>query len=219
MLGGLARLHAALAVGAACATTSLAQVESLTCGDVAADLSLFIGAVIDGRAFAKHAAALERASGRAAVAVLAGGGTDDSEGYFVQPTVMECTDPGHEVFTTEYFGPILAVHVYDDAGTRPTCSPRSTDVAPYALTGVDLRQRPGGHRDGGRRAAVRGRQLLHQRQADRGGRRAAAVRRRPGQRAPTTRPARSCNLIRWVSPRTIKETFVPPTDHRYPHMG
>src|SRR6266513_3663912 len=80
----------------------LAQVESLTMGDVAADLSLFMGAVIDDRAFAKHRRALERARSREAVRVLVGGGTDDAEGYFVQPTVLDCTDPGDEVFTTEY---------------------------------------------------------------------------------------------------------------------
>ena len=83
----------------------LAQVESLTIGDVAADLSLFMGAVIDRRAFAKHAAALERARSRPAVRVLTGGGVDDSEGYFVTPTVLECSDPADEVFSTEYFGP------------------------------------------------------------------------------------------------------------------
>ncbi|MBO0776372.1 MAG: aldehyde dehydrogenase family protein, partial [Actinobacteria bacterium] len=75
----------------------LAQVESLTMGDVSADLSLFMGAVIDDRAFAKHAGVLERARGRAAVRILTGGQTDDSEGYFVSPTVLECSDPGDEV--------------------------------------------------------------------------------------------------------------------------
>src|SRR6266480_4082925 len=101
----------------------LAQVESLT-----------MGAVIDDRAFAKHGGALERARGRAAVRILTGGGTDGTEGYFVQPTVLECTDPGDEVFTTEYFGPILAVHVYDDA-SYPDVLAQAADVAAYALTG------------------------------------------------------------------------------------
>ena len=91
------------------------QVESLTMGDVSADLSLFMGAVIDDRAFAKHSAALERARRTPSIRVLTGGRADDTEGYFVQPTVLEAADPADEVFTTEYFGPILAVHVYDDA--------------------------------------------------------------------------------------------------------
>src|SRR5690349_13479190 len=82
----------------------IGQVESLTMGDVSADLSLFMGAVIDDRAFAKHAAALERAMSSESIRVLTGGRADDSEGYFVQPTVLECADPTDEIFTTEYFG-------------------------------------------------------------------------------------------------------------------
>src|SRR5215831_10048465 len=117
----------------------LAQVESLTMGDVAADLSLFMGAVIDERAFAKHAGALEGARGRPSVRVLTGGQTDDSEGYFVQPTVLECSDPADEVFTTEYFGPILAVHVYDDARYDEVLA-QAADVARYALTGSVIAQ-------------------------------------------------------------------------------
>src|SRR5215469_1031928 len=92
-----------------------AQVESLTVGDVSADLSTFMGAVIDEQAFAQHAEALERARTRPSVRVAAGGTTDRTRGYFVEPTVLECSDPADEVFTTEYFGPILAVHVFDDA--------------------------------------------------------------------------------------------------------
>src|ERR1700678_681740 len=92
----------------------IAQVESLTMGDVTADLSLFMGAVIDARAFAKHVAALQRAKTTASVRVLAGGTADDSEGYFVRPTVLHGDDPADEIFTTEYFGPILAVHAYPD---------------------------------------------------------------------------------------------------------
>src|SRR5712664_3303833 len=77
-----------------------ATVESLTMGDVTADLSTFMGAVIDDRAFAKHTDAIDRARSRSTVRVLAGGSTDDSHGYFVKPTVFECTDPTDEVFTT-----------------------------------------------------------------------------------------------------------------------
>ena len=159
----------------------LAQVESLTMGDVGSDLSLFMGAVIDERAFAKHSRALEAARGRPSVRVLTGGQTDDSEGYFVQPTVLECSDPADEVFTTEYFGPILAIHVYDDARYdehgRPGRRRRT-----LRADRLDHRPGPGGDRGGHGRAAVLGGQLLHQRQADRGGRRAAAVRRGAGQR-------------------------------------
>src|SRR5436309_1133108 len=117
----------------------LAQVESLTMGDVAADLSLFMGAVIDARAFAKHSRALEAARGRPSVRVLTGGQVDDSEGYFVQPTVLESSDPADEAFTTEYFGPILGVYVYDDARYDEMLA-QAADAAPYALTGSIIAQ-------------------------------------------------------------------------------
>src|SRR5262249_37985259 len=117
----------------------LAQVESLTMGDVGSDLSLFMGAVIDERAFPKHSPALGATRGRPSVRVLTGGQTDDSEGYFVRPTVLECSDPADEVFTTEYFGPILAIHVYDDARYDEMVA-QAADVAPYALTGSIIAQ-------------------------------------------------------------------------------
>jgi 1-pyrroline-5-carboxylate dehydrogenase len=89
-------------------------VNSLTMGDVAGDLSTFMGAVIDDRSFGRLAAALEQARTRPAVSVLTGGQAPDADGYFVQPTVLTCTDPTDEMFTREYFGPILGVHVFED---------------------------------------------------------------------------------------------------------
>jgi 1-pyrroline-5-carboxylate dehydrogenase len=195
----------------------LAQVESLSMGDVAADLSLFMGAVIDDRAFRKHAGALERARGRAAVRVLAGGGTDDSEGYFVQPTVLECGDPGDEVFTTEYFGPILAVHVYDDA-RYPEVMAQAAGVAPYALTGSVIatdRAAITAAAEAMRFAA--GNFYINDKPTG------AVVGQQPfggGRASGTNDKAGSIlNLTRWVSARAIKETFAPPVDYRYPHMG
>jgi 1-pyrroline-5-carboxylate dehydrogenase len=195
----------------------LAQVESLTMGDVSADLSLFMGAVIDDRAFAKQAAALERARGRAAVRVLTGGGTDDAEGYFVQPTVLDCTDPADEVFTTEYFGPILAVYIYDDA-RYPEVVAQAADVAPYALTGSVIAQDRAAiaaATDALRFAA--GNFYINDKPTG------AVVGQQPfgGARASGTndKAGSLLNLVRWVSPRAIKEVFVPPTDYRYPHMG
>jgi 1-pyrroline-5-carboxylate dehydrogenase len=195
----------------------LAQVEALTMGDVAADLSLFMGAVIDDRAFAKHAGALDRARSRAAVRILTGGGTDDTEGYFVQPTVLECTDPGDEVFTTEYFGPILAVHVYED-GDYPQVVRQLEKVAPYGLTGSiiatdraaiaaateELRFAAGNFYINDKpTGAVVGQQPF-------GGGRASGTNDKAGA---------VHNLLRWVSPRSIKESFVQPTGYRYPHQG
>jgi 1-pyrroline-5-carboxylate dehydrogenase len=195
----------------------VSAVQSLTMGDVGADLSLFMGAVIDDKAFADHADALARAKTRPAVRVLAGGETDDADGYFVQPTVLECTDPTDEVFTTEYFGPILSVHVFDDADYAGVVA-QAADASPYALTGsiiaTDrtaiaaasevLRYSAGNFYINDKpTGAVVGQQPF-------GGARASGTNDKAGS---------IFNLIRWVNARTIKELFVPPVDYRYPHMG
>ncbi|RAY14304.1 1-pyrroline-5-carboxylate dehydrogenase [Actinomadura craniellae] len=192
-------------------------VESLTVGDVAEDLSLFMGAVIDERAFAKHRAALDRVTSAGGLRVLAGGGADDSEGYFVRPTVVEADDPEDELFTTEYFGPILGVHVYED-GAYNTMLRQMERAAPYGLTGSiiardqtaiaaaadELRFAAGNFYINDKpTGAVVGQQPF-------GGARASGTNDKAGS---------IFNLIRWVNARSIKETFVPPTDHRYPHMG
>jgi 1-pyrroline-5-carboxylate dehydrogenase len=193
-----------------------ATAESLTYGDVT-DFRNFGGAVIDARAFAKHAAALDMVKNSDECTVLAGGTADDSEGWFVRPTLVECANPEHEVFTTEYFGPILAVHVFDDSSFSDVVR-QAEGVASYALTGsifatdrriVDwasetlrfaagnfyINDKPTG--------AIVGQQPF-------GGARASGTNDKAGSWQ---------NLVRWLSPRTIKETFVPPTDHTYPHMG
>ena len=198
----------------------LDQVGSLTMGNVAEDLSLFMGAVIDTRAFAKHAAALDRARNTPSIEILAGGQADDTEGYFVRPTVLQSPDPADEIFTTEYFGPILAVHVYPDADPsayEETLS-QAADVAPYALTGSILATD---------RAAIAqasetlrysaGNFYINDKPTG------AVVGQQPfgGARASGTddKAGSIFNLIRWVSARAIKELFAPPTDYRYPHMG
>jgi 1-pyrroline-5-carboxylate dehydrogenase len=195
----------------------ISTVSSLTMGDVGADLSLFMGAVIDERAFAKHSRALEAARGRPSVRVLTGGQTDDSEGYFVQPTVLECSDPADEVFTTEYFGPILAVHVYDDA-SYPDVLAQAADVAPYALTGsIIARDRVAIDQASDVMRFAAGNFYINDKPTG------AVVGQQPfgGARASGTNDKAGSifNLTRWVNARTIKETFVPPTDYRYPHMG
>ena len=193
-----------------------ATVEGLSYGDVA-DFSNFGGAVIDRRSFDKLAAALDRVKNSDACTVLAGGSCDDSEGYFVRPTVVECTDPTHEVFTTEYFGPILGVHVFDDDAFEATVT-QAEGVSPYGLTGAlfandrravewastALRYAAGNFYINDKpTGAVVGQQPF-------GGARASGTNDKAGSWH---------NLMRWVSPRVIKETFVPPTDHRYPHMA
>ena len=115
-----------------------ALTEGLTQGDVT-DLSNFMGAVIDERAFAKHKAAIDRAHATSHLDVVAGGTYDDSEGWFVRPTVIESSDPTDEMFSTEYFGPILAVHVYPDRQYDKVLD-QMESVAPYALTGAIIAQ-------------------------------------------------------------------------------
>ncbi|HWF81282.1 MAG TPA: L-glutamate gamma-semialdehyde dehydrogenase [Streptosporangiaceae bacterium] len=197
--------------------TFIANVESLTMGDVATDLSAFMGAVIDDRAFAKHTDAIDRAKSRPSVRVVAGGTTDDAHGYFVRPTVFECSDPTDEVFTTEYFGPLLAVHVFDD-GAYDSVLDQAAGVAAYALTGSiiatdraaiasateKLRFSAGNFYINDKpTGAVIGQQPF-------GGARASGTNDKAGS---------ILNLIRWVNARSIKETLSPPTDFRYPHMG
>jgi 1-pyrroline-5-carboxylate dehydrogenase len=192
-------------------------VESLTMGDVAAELSLFMGAVIDDRALEKHRTALTRAKSTETVRVLVGGGVEDAEGFFVEPTVLECSDPEDEVFTKEYFGPILAVHVYDDANYS-TVLRQLEGVAPYALTGgVIARDRAAIVEAADVLRYAAGNFYINDKptgsivgQQPFGGARASGTNDKAGS---------ILNLTRWVSPRSIKETLVPPVDHRYPHMG
>jgi 1-pyrroline-5-carboxylate dehydrogenase len=190
--------------------------ESLPMGDVT-DFGNFMGAVIDGRSFRKLSAVLDRAKDDDALSVVAGGTADDSDGFFVRPTIIEGTDPGHDVFTTEYFGPVLAVHVYDDAD-YDTVLRQMESVAPYALTGSVIAQD---------RAAIADAQHVLRHAAgnfyvnDKPT--GAVVGQQPfggGRGSGTNDKAGAAqNLLRWTSTRSIKETFVPATDHRYPHMG
>ena len=194
----------------------VAEVESLAMGDVA-DFANFMGAVIDGRSFARLGDAIARAGSTPGLAVLAGGRTDDSEGWFVRPTLVSADDPADEVFVKEYFGPFLAVYVFDDDRYDEVVA-QAAEIAPYALTGAIIAQdrvavaaasealrfsagnfyvndKPTG--------AVVGQQPF-------GGGRASGTNDKAGS---------AQNLLRWTSTRAIKETFVPVTDYRYPHMG
>ncbi|MCM0620537.1 L-glutamate gamma-semialdehyde dehydrogenase [Nocardioides bruguierae] len=197
----------------------VAEVEGIAMGDPT-DFSNFLGAVIDDRAFAKHEAAIARARSTEGLEVVAGGQTDDSVGYFVRPTVITVEDPDDEIFSTEYFGPILAVHVYDDSAPHAfeTIVGQLESVAPYALTGAVIsqdRQAIAWASDALRFAA--GNFYVNDKPTG------AVVGQQPfgGGRASGTndKAGAAVNLLRWTSPRSIKETFVPPTDYRYPYMG
>jgi 1-pyrroline-5-carboxylate dehydrogenase len=188
--------------------------ETVEYGDVT-DLSVFGGAVIDRRAYDRLSGVLGRL--RDSAEILTGGGSSDETGFFVEPTVVVSDDPSHEIFTTEYFGPILGVLVYDDADWSSMLA-QAADVAPYALTGsvfatdryalaeadAALRFSAGNFYVNDKpTGAVVGQQPF-------GGARASGTNDKAGS---------ILNLLRWVSPRTIKETLAPPTDIRYPHQG
>ncbi|MGX1851210.1 L-glutamate gamma-semialdehyde dehydrogenase [Streptomyces sp. NBC_01456] len=193
-----------------------AEVDALSMGDVS-DLSHFMSAVIDARSFAKNKAAIDRAKADPTVEVVAGGTYDDSEGYFVRPTVLVSTDPENEIFKDEYFGPILGVYVYDDADYDAMLTQMESASA-YGLTGCVIAQ--------DRAEAARTCELLRFAagnfyindkptgavvgQQPFGGGRASGTNDKAGAKQ---------NLMRWTSTRSIKETLVPPTDYRYPHMG
>ncbi|MDQ1668205.1 MAG: 1-pyrroline-5-carboxylate dehydrogenase [Actinomycetota bacterium] len=193
-----------------------AETDSITMGDVT-DLSNFMGAVIDDRAFAKHKAALDRARSDDSITVIAGGTYDDSQGYFVRPTILESSDPENEILTTEYFGPILGVHVYDDADWDATLG-LVDRTAPFALTGsVFARDAYAVAEATERLRFTAGNFYVNDKPTG------AVVGQQPfgGARASGTndKAGSVLNLLRWTSPRTLKETLDPPTDHRYPPQG
>ncbi|MEU8779548.1 L-glutamate gamma-semialdehyde dehydrogenase [Streptomyces sp. NPDC048606] len=193
-----------------------AEVDGITMGDVR-DLDNFIGAVIDERSFAKNKAAIDRAKADPTCTVVAGGTYDDSEGYFVRPTVIECTDPENEVFTTEYFGPILAIHVYEDDKYDEMLA-QMESVSAYALTGAVIAQDRYAAADTMEKLRfAAGNFYINDKSTG------AVVGQQPfgGGRASGTndKAGAASNLLRWTSTRSIKETLVPPTEYGYPHMG
>jgi 1-pyrroline-5-carboxylate dehydrogenase len=190
--------------------------ESLPMGSPT-DFSNFLGAVIDDRAFAKHQSAIGRAKDDSSVEVLAGGRLDDSEGYFVSPTILQSDDPENDIFITEYFGPILGVHVYDDSDYDRVLN-QMERVSPYGLTGAIVAQDRAAIADATDRLRfAAGNFYINDKptgsivgQQPFGGARASGTNDKAGS---------AQNLLRWTSTRSVKETFVAPTAHEYPHMG
>ncbi|MCK7627295.1 L-glutamate gamma-semialdehyde dehydrogenase [Streptomyces sp. RS10V-4] len=196
-----------------------AEVDALSMGDVT-ELSNFMGAVIDARAFAKNKAAIDRAKADPTVEVVAGGTYDDSVGYFVRPTVLVSTDPENEIFKDEYFGPILGVHVYDDSaeGGYEAMLDQMESASAYGLTGAVIAQdRAAAAATCEKLRFAAGNFYINDKPTG------AVVGQQPfgGGRASGTNDKAGAkqNLMRWTSTRSIKETLVPPTDYRYPHMG
>ncbi|WP_328712878.1 L-glutamate gamma-semialdehyde dehydrogenase [Nocardia salmonicida] len=205
-------------VWAAMSEDLIERTSNLRYGDVA-DFTNFGGALIDRRAFDRNTAALERAKATPGLTVVAGGHSDDSVGWFVDPTIVVGDDPADEMFHTEYFGPILAVHVYDDS--TPTAFADAMDLvdsgSPYGLTGsIIARDRTAITEATQRLTFAAGNFYINDKPSG------AVVGQQPfgGGRASGTNDKAGSpqNLLRWTSARTIKETFVAPTEHRYPHQ-
>ena len=194
----------------------LRQVAEIRIGDPT-DFTNFMGAVIDGHAFATIKSYLDFARQSPDAAILAGGGYDDGKGYFVEPTVILAKRPDLKLLREEIFGPVLTVWVYEDRDLD-TALELCESGSPYALTGAVFA------RD---RAAIAhmtevltnaaGNFYVNDKPTG------AVVGQQPfgGARASGTndKAGSVLNLLRWVSPRAIKETFVPPTDFRYPFMA
>jgi 1-pyrroline-5-carboxylate dehydrogenase len=194
----------------------LDMLGSVKLGDVA-DFRNFMGAVIDRRAFDKIKGYVEGARQASGVQVLSGGGCDDADGYFIQPTLLQVDDPNYKTMCEEIFGPVLSLHVYPEKQWADTL--KIVDrTSPYALTGAVFAQD---------RAAVAEAQRVLRYAAgnfyvnDKPT--GAVVAQQPfgGARASGTNDKAGSlfNLIRWTSPRTIKENFVPPRDFTYPFMA
>ncbi|NQZ74879.1 MAG: L-glutamate gamma-semialdehyde dehydrogenase [Ekhidna sp.] len=181
------------------------------------DPSNFVNAVIDGVAFKKITNYIDQAKSDAEVEIVAGGNYDDSKGWFVSPTVIEAKDPKYRTMCEEIFGPVLTVHIYDKDKFEEILDVVD-ETSPYALTGaifskdryaVDLatyklRNAAGNFYINDKpTGAVVGQQPF-------GGARGSGTNDKAGA---------MMNLMRWVSARTIKETFVSPTDYRYPFLG
>lgn len=191
-----------------------AMIDEIKVGDTN-DFSNFMGAVIDQRAFDRISGYLADAKQNAKV--IAGGTADGSTGWFVKPTLVETTDPKYRLMCEEIFGPIVTAYVYDDAKWEETLK-LVDETSPYALTGAVFAQDRSALKQA--HAALRhaaGNFYINDKctgavvgQQPFGGARASGTNDKAGSKL---------NLLRWVSARTVKETFVPPKDYRYPHMG
>jgi 1-pyrroline-5-carboxylate dehydrogenase len=193
----------------------LHEIEEMAMGDVL-DFRNFMGAVIDEKAFDDITGYIENARKSEDATILAGGEADKSQGYFIRPTVIEAKKPDYVSMVEEIFGPVLTLYVYKDADWGKTLE-LVDRTSPYGLTGgvfatdrravqqavTALRHSAGNFYINDKpTGAVVGQQPF-------GGARASGTNDKAGSRL---------NLMRWVSARAIKETFVPPTDYRYPYM-
>jgi 1-pyrroline-5-carboxylate dehydrogenase len=209
------RVYLPSTIAAAVRERVVAMVAEIQVGDVR-DFSNFMGAVIDRSAYRDHVGFIEHAR-KDGSKILAGGTYDDRVGYFVRPTVVETPDPRSKLMCEEIFGPVLTWHVYDGSdvdGALVLCDTTS----PYALTGaVFARDRQFIERAGWALRNAAGNFYINDKPTG------AVVGQQPfgGARASGTNDKAGSlwNLVRWVSPRTVKENLAPPTSWRYPYMS
>jgi 1-pyrroline-5-carboxylate dehydrogenase len=192
------------------------EVAAIGVGDVE-DFSNFMGAVIDGGAFATQREAIEEARGHADTEIVVGGGTDDSHGWFVEPTVVETRDASFRLLRDELFGPVVTAYVYDESRWGETLD-LVDSTAPYGLTGAVFSEDRAAVQEAAEKLRyAAGNFYVNDKPTG------AVVGQQPfgGSRASGTndKAGSMWNLIRWVTPRSIKETYVPARDYRYPFMA
>jgi len=192
------------------------EIQSIPMGDIS-DFKNFIGAVIDARAFQKISEYIQAAAQSPDAELVAGGATDDSTGYFIRPALIRAKKPDYRTMTEEIFGPVVTVYVYPEKEWASTLE-LINRTSPYALTGAVFA--------GDRKAIDEVRSVLRFAAGNfyiNDKPTGAVVGQQPfgGSRASGTndKAGSMTNVLRWVSPRSIKETFVPPTDYRYPFMN
>jgi 1-pyrroline-5-carboxylate dehydrogenase len=191
------------------------QVATIKVGDVT-DYANFMGAVIDSSSFRTQAEAIAEAREHDGTEIVVGGGTDDSKGFFVEPTVIETRDPGFRLLRDELFGPVVTAYVYDESKWDDTLD-LIDSTAPYGLTGaVFAEDRAAVMEASDRLRYAAGNFYVNDKPTG------AVVGQQPfgGSRASGTNDKAGSiwNLIRWATPRTIKDLFVAPTDYRYPFL-
>ena len=191
------------------------QVGNIRMGDVA-DFSNFMGAVIDGASFRTQKTAIDEAKAASDADILVGGEYDDSEGWFVRPTIIVTKNPSYRTLCDELFGPVLTVHVYDESKWLETLDVVDS-TSPYALTGAIFAQDRYAIEQGMQRLRnAAGNFYINDKPTG------AVVGQQPfgGARASGTndKAGSILNLLRWISPRSIKETFAPARSYEYPFM-
>jgi 1-pyrroline-5-carboxylate dehydrogenase len=191
------------------------MVKEIKIGDTR-DFSNFMGAVIDEKAFRKITSYIDFVKESKDAEIIAGGGYDDSKGWFVEPTVVVTSNPKYRLMCEEIFGPVVTIYVYDE--TWPDALRLVNETSPYGLTGAVFAREQGAIREA--LAALRhaaGNFYINDKPTG------AVVGQQPfggGRASGTNDKAGSVlNLMRWVSPRAIKETLVPPTDYKYPFLA